>query len=385
MTKIDISGIKQTQTKRAKRKDNSFFDRINTVLNKDISLGKKKFPDKKKLQLYNDLSMLLSSGIDIRNAFEILEDNFNKKKDIELIKSIYHNVVKGNSISEAFRETNMFTPYEYFSLQIGEETGRLNDVLKDLSDYYNNKIEQKRKIIGAFTYPIIVVITAILAIGFMLNFIVPMFEEIYQRFDRELPGLTKFIIQVSHQSTSFFIIMFLLISGIIVFRMTCKDQPWYKKAKDNLLLKIPLFGEIIKKIQLSRFCLSMELLLNSKLALTHALNLVSNMIVFYPLNHAINQIKDDLEKGNSFHAGISKFPIFDKRMSSLIKVGEEVNQLDKTFSLLKSQYQEEITHKTNMLSSVLEPLMVVFIGVFVAVILVSMYLPIFKISTSFGV
>ncbi len=385
MTKIDISGIKQNQTRRLKRKDYSFFDRINTVLNKDISLGKKKFPDKKKLQLYNELSMLLSSGIDIRNAFEILEDNFSKKKDIELIKSIYHNVVKGNSISEAFRETNMFSPYEYFSLQIGEETGRLNDVLKDLSDYYNNKIEQKRKIIGAFTYPIIVVITAILAIGFMLNFIVPMFEEIYQRFDRELPGLTKFIIQVSHQSTSFFIIMFLLISGIIVFRMTCKDQPWYKKAKDNLLLKIPLFGEIIKKIQLSRFCLSMELLLNSKLALTHALNLVSNMIVFYPLNHAINQIKDDLEKGNSFHQGIAKFPIFDKRMSSLIKVGEEVNQLDKTFSLLKSQYQEEISHKTSMLSSVLEPLMVVFIGVFVAVILISMYLPIFKISSSFGV
>ncbi len=384
MTDIDISKFK-TNTKKKNDKTPSFFDKANELLNKDISLGKNRFPDKKKLQLYNDLSMLLSSGIDIRNAFEIIEENFPHKKDKQLISSIYKNIVEGSTISKAFIDSGKFSAYEYFSIQIGEETGRLNQVLSDLSEYFKKKIDQKRKIMGAFMYPIIVVITAILAIAFMLNFIVPMFDEIYKRFDKELPALTKFIIKISEQSSTIIVVLFLLVISFILFRIFAKKYDFYQKMKDSLLMKLPLFGEIIKKIHISRFCLSMELLLSSKLPLINALGLIKNMITFYPLNDAISRIEEKIMNGKSFHESMLPENIFDKRMSSLVKVGEEVNQLDNTFSILKEQYQTEVEHKSSMISSILEPLMIVFIGVFVAIILISMYLPIFKLSSSFGV
>jgi type IV pilus assembly protein PilC len=385
MNELDISKIKKTKNKEQNTESDSLFEKVNSVLNKDISFGKKRFPDKKKLQLYNDLSMLLSSGIDIRNTFEIMEDNFAKKADKQLISSIYQNIVDGSTISDAFLASGKFTPYEYFSIQIGEETGRLNQVLQDLSDYFKKKIEQKRKIVGAFMYPIIVVVTAVLAIAFMLNFIVPMFEEIYKRFDKELPDLTKFIIKLSHQSTPMLLSLLFIVLSVFIFRLLAKKQTWYQQFKDGLLIRLPLFGDIIKKVQLSRFCLSMELLLSSRLPLINALGLIKNMIAFYPLNSALSKIEEGIMNGKTFNESMKTEKIFDKRMVSLVKVGEEVNQLDKTFSLLKEQYQAEVDHKSGLISSILEPLMIVFIGVFVALILVSMYLPIFKISTSFGV
>ena len=180
----------------------------------------------------------------------------------------------------------------------------MHKVLQDLSDYYKNKIEQKRKIVGAFMYPIIVVITAIMAIAFMLNFIVPMFEEIYQRFDKELPALTKFIIQLSHKITPILLSLSVIIVILLIIRVLVRKYDWYQKFKDNLLMKLPLFGEIVKSVQLARFCLSMELLLSAKLPLVNALELLQNMIPFYPLNHALKQIENGIAKGNSFYCGL---------------------------------------------------------------------------------
>ncbi len=386
MSEIDISNIIAKKSSYSSvKKGQPFIKKISEFLNKEITLGRNKFSDKKKEQLYNDLSILLSSGIDIRVAFEILEDNFQKKKEQEFIHGIYEDIVSGTSISEAFLKTGKFSSYECYSIQIGEETGRLNTVLDDLHDYFKKKIEQKRKITSVFMYPSIVISTAIIAVAFMLNFIVPMFEEIYKRFDKGLPELTKFIIKLSHQSSTIFMVLIVLVVILFFIVQTMKHNNQYVKFRDNLYLKTPLFGPIIRSIQISRFCLSMELLLSAKLPLLNAISLVRNMITFYPLNSALKNIENDITQGKPLYESMKTYPLFDKRMISLIKVGEEVNQLDKTFSVLKDQYQKEIDHKTGMISSVLEPLMIVFIGAFVAVILISMYLPIFKISTSFSV
>jgi len=386
MTEIDISNIiAQKSNKSGGAKSQSWFDSLSSLLSKDINFNRNSFSDKKKEQLYNDLSILLSSGIDIRVAFEILEDNFQKKKEQEFIHAIYDDIVGGTSISEAFIKAGKFSSYECYSIQIGEETGRLNKVLSDLHDYFKKKIEQKRKITSVFMYPSIVISTAIIAVAFMLNFIVPMFEEIYKRFDKELPELTKFIIKLSHQSANIFMILIIIVIICFFIIQSMKRNNQYVKFRDTMYMKMPLFGPIIKSIQISRFCLSMELLLSAKLPLLNAIALVRNMITFYPLNSALKSIEHEITQGKPLYESMKSYPLFDKRMISLIKVGEEVNQLDKTFSVLKDQYQKEIDHKTGMISSVLEPVMIVFIGAFVAVILISMYLPIFKISTSFSV
>ena len=382
MQQIDISKI--VPQKEDSKTNSISFERLSSIMNKDIQFGSDKLSDKKKQQLYSDLYMLLSSGIDLKSAFEIIGDTYTKEKDKKMVASLINKVINGNTLSEAFRSSALFSPYEYYSIQIGEETANLAKVLDELSRFFARKIEQRKKIVSAFTYPIIVVVTAILAVAFMLNFIVPMFEEIYSRFGQNLPVLTQYIIKFSHKMPLILLIFALIVLALFVFYRFAKNKTWFVKFRDSLLIKLPIYGPIIKDIQLSRLFLSMELLLSSKTPLLSSIALAKEMTRFYPLSIALIEIEKSLIAGKTLSVAMANFSIFTKRIISLIRVGEEVNQLEKTFTILKDLYQDQVEQRSNTISSILEPLMVVFIGIFVALILIAMYLPIFKMSTNFA-
>ena len=135
-------------------------------------------------------------------------------------------------------------------------------------------------------------------------------------------------------------------------------------------------------IYFERFSQSLALLISSKTPLLNAIQLVKNMIVFYPYVKALNVIEKDIMQGMQLNESMSKFPLFDKRVISLIKVAEEVNQLDTIFQKLSKQYSEELEHKLSILSSLLEPVLIIFVGLIVGIILIAMYLPMFQLSTS---
>jgi type IV pilus assembly protein PilC len=380
MSGIDISEIKRTTIKNTS-KSTSVLDSLNSLLSKDISFSGNKLSNKKKLNFYTDLHVLLSSGIDFKTAFELITENYKKKEDKKLIESIQENVINGISISEALGKTDRFSMYEIYAVKIGEETGKLNDVLSELASFYKRKIDQKRKISSAFSYPIIVLLTAFGAIFFMMQFIVPMFEDVFKRFNNDLPALTQFIIDASHafKKYSFFFVLFVFaITGLIIFY---KENVIYKKYSSKLILKVPVFGQLVKKINLSRFCLGMELLLGSKTPILNAVQLMQKMITFYPISISLKEVENDLLHGLNFYESLAKFNIYEKRMISLLKVAEEVNQLDKVFTQLKEQYNADVEYLAGNINSVLEPILIIFIGVFVGVILVSMYLPMFQLST----
>jgi type IV pilus assembly protein PilC len=380
MPGIDIKKI-PIRSAAGKKETNS---NLSNFLNKEIHLFGKQLSNKKKLAFYSDMHMLLSSGIDIKTTLELVHDNFPKKEDKKMIQDILQFVINGVSLSEALNKIDKFTPYEYYSIKIGEETGRLNEVLKELVTFFDKKIEQNRKIVSAFSYPTVVIVVAVVAITFMLNFIVPMFEDVFEKFKSDLPYLTKVVIKASHFFSQYgllFVLVFLVLLGIYIF---FKKQLWFRKINTAIILKIPLFGELIRKIQISRFCISMELLISSKIPIIHAIRLMQKMIGFYPIQSSLEIIENDIMHGKNLHDSLKKFPIYDKRMISLIKVGEEVNQLDVVFGKLKEQYMKEIDHQTGIVSSVMEPVMIILIGFFVAIILIAMYLPMFQLSTSFN-
>lgn len=356
---------------------------ITSFLNLEIRFTPKRWSLKKKFSFYNDLSMLLSSGIDIKSALEIIIDNLKKKEDKKLLDDILKNVITGRTLSDSIQQSGKFSMYEYYTLKIGEQTGKLTKVLQDLSEYFSKKIDQNRKIINAFSYPVIVIATAIGAIAFMMQFIVPMFEDIFSRFDRELPGLTQFIINISSGFSTYLIFFIVVIIGLIITQRILKNNNTFRHLKSTTILKIPVFGPLVKTIHLSRFCLSMSLLISSRTPLIEVLNLMQKMTSFYPLQATLSPISKDILNGMSLYESMSKFKIYDQRMLSLIKVAEQVNKLDEIFEKLKVQYDAEIDHKSSMISNIMEPLIIVFIGLIVGLILISMYLPMFELSTSF--
>lgn len=379
---IDLSNISDHQKKSQSiliKSSNISGVRINDLFS---SKKKKKLNDKKKESFYSELSILISSGVDIKTALEIYVEEQEKKNEKELFTEILNQVLKGSTLSKALENTGRFTPYEYFSLEIGEETGKIDSVFNVFSSFYSRKVKQKKQIRSALSYPILVVCTAIFAVSFMLYYLVPMFSEIFKRFNKELPSLTKSIISISNWFSNNIVFIFIHILALILFYLLYKDKKWLRKLSTSIVLKIPIISNLINLTYLSRFCQSMALLLNANSPLIRTLELIRGMIDFLPYEEAVSTFIEDIKKGELLHRSMQKCNIFPSKVIHLIKVGEEVNQLGKVFDRLFDQYSNELEHKINTFNSLLEPLLIIIVGIFVGIILVAMYLPMFQIGSA---
>jgi type IV pilus assembly protein PilC len=350
---------------------------------KDFDLNfnfSKKFNDKKKEIFYRELGMLLKSGVDFKKALEIIKNQTTNAFDTSIIVSIKNKVIEGRSIHESMKETNQFSSYEYYSIQIGEETRKLEDVLQELHKYFVRKIQMRRQIISVLTYPTLVLLVTFLVLYFMLSKVVPMFSSVFKQFGSELPKSTQVIIKLSNNSGLIFGTFFFIVIVLVVLHQTFKNNNSYRGTLTKITLKIPFFGKLIQKIYLSRFCQAMNLLITSRTTLLNSLTLTSKMINFQPIETAIEQIKTDITKGSTLYESLRKHQVFETKLVSMIEVAEQINQLDTMFEKLTEQYNEEINHQTKMIGVILEPMIIIIIGVIVGVIMISMYAPMFDLS-----
>jgi type IV pilus assembly protein PilC len=346
---------------------------------KEIKFGKA-FKDKAKEHFYGEFASLLESGVDIQRALNLLIEEQEKKQLKAILEEILNLLTKGASLSEALKTTTHFTPYEYQSIRIGEEAGKLQQVLISLAEYFGEKVKLQRQLISVFTYPAVVLCITIGVLYFMLNSVVPMFEDVFKQFGQDLPPLTQKIIWLSEHFGNFMLYFLIVVIGCSIYAYTQRNESWFRRASAQFVLKIPIVGPLLRKIYLARFCQSMSLLVQSKTPLIQALELVEEMIRFYPIEIALQSIRKEIMMGNSLHAGLSKFPIFDRRMVSLVKIAEEINQLDTTFERLTKQNNEDIEYRTKLMGTIIEPAIIVLIGAIVGVIMVAMYLPMFNLS-----
>ncbi len=353
---------------------------VMSFLNKDISLGSKQLNDKKKEGFYNELTLLLDAGVDIKSSLELIESEQVKKQDKELFAEIRRQVISGKGMSEAMKNSGKFSDYEYYSVKIGEESGQLLQVLQQLRLYFEKRIKQRRQIVGALTYPLIVIGVAFGAVAFMISFVVPAFADIFKRFKADLPAVTKFILSLSESFPLYFGAFLLVVLAAVVFYKMNRAKVWMRKSLSSFALKIPVIGNLIQLTYLSRFAQSMSLLIAAKVPLIEAMSLVQKMINYYPIEISLGEMEHEIMKGKSLSESMSKYKIYPKKMIYLIKVAEEVNQMDKIFSQLSQQYSDEVEHKSGLISTVIEPILIVFLGFMVAFILVAMYLPMFSLT-----
>ncbi|MFM2016886.1 MAG: hypothetical protein RL007_542 [Bacteroidota bacterium] len=372
--------LKTYQAEESKTAVSQPFD----FLNKDITLfSSSQLSDKVKEKFYGELGVLLGAGLDIRSALELMITEVTKSKEKNVLQNILEAVISGSTLPDAILKTEVFSPYEYYSLKIGEESGRMKDVLLDLNKYYSKKIKQKRKVRSALSYPVIVMLVAFGAVFFMLRFVVPMFADMLQRFGSDLPPLTKAIISASDWLSQYGLFILLVIIGIAAFVYANRRQLWFRKFTSASILKLPLIGPAVQKVYIERLSHSMQLMLSAKTGLLKSLELCSKMIGYYPIESSLDIVQKKIMQGESLYASLSSFPVYPQRMIALVRVGEEVNRLDEMFRKISEQLSEEIEHDTSVLSSIIEPIMILFLGIMVAVILIAMYLPMFRIGSAF--
>lgn len=378
MPPIDISNLKRKKPTH-KQVQSSTFD----FMNRDIVLSDGQLSDQKKEAFYNELSTLLRSGIDIKTSMALTTSSYKNSKDVKLFQTIQEEVIAGKSVSEALKQSNKFSNYEYYSIRIGEETGKLSEILHELATYFKSKIQQRRKIIAAITYPLLVLSTSLAAIFFMIKFVVPMFADVFKRFGGKLPYLTSLIVNFSDWLDQYIYVLLVILIVAVLFYILNRKKGWFKKHSSLFFLRIPILGEILKKIYLARFANTMRLLTGTNTPLLRALNMVKQMISFYPIEHSLLQVEKDILLGSSLSTALSKHDFYPVKFVQMIKIAEEVNKLEYFFEQLSTQYTEEVTHKTNSISSLLEPLIIIFLGLAVGIILIAMYLPMFQMSNSF--
>ncbi|MDA9316472.1 type II secretion system F family protein [Polaribacter sp.] len=360
------------------KKENAF--KMHSFLRKEISFGTP-FSNKKKEALYIELNVLLSAGLTLKDALQLIADAQKKEKNKQLFEEIILKLVHGQNLSTAIATKKEFSEYEYHSLRIGEQTGTLQRVAKELGSFYKRKNEQRRIVVSALSYPIVVLCTAFLAILFMLQFVVPMFADIFKQNKVALPWITKAIMSASDFFSAYWWLFILLILFFVVFKKTFQKKIWYRKFTSKLLLKTPLIGDFIRKVKIAQFTQAITLLTGAKVPLLNGIQLTKKMVAFYPLENTLEKVEQDILQGKSLHQSMAEFKIFDKKMVSLIKVADETNQNETIFKRLTEQYNEEIEYKSKMISAIIEPFIILILGAIVAVILIAMYLPMFKLST----
>jgi len=370
----------KTPTRKKKTVEEQPSNSLVDFLNKDISFGANRFNNKKKEQFYTDLATLLNAGLDLNSSLKLLSEEQDKEDNI--FARINKEVLVGKPLAIAMEETKLFTKYEYQSIKIGEETGKLASIMLELKYYFENKNALRSQFIGLITYPIIVIVIAFGVLFFLLNFVVPMFIGFLKQVNAELPSVTQFVLDLSTAFANWYKPVsgvLILIIGLFYFQ---RNAEWYRKYSGIIILKLPLFGKMMQRIYLTRFCQSMSLLTKSKVPLVQALNMTAQMVDFYPIEESLKRIEKSILKGNTLYESMREEAVFEKRMVSMIRVGEEVNKLDDIFAKLTTQYGDSVESQSKILKSVIEPILIIVVGGVVALVAMAMILPIFKMSSS---
>jgi len=357
---------------------------VEQLLKKEITFFSSGFNNKKKQAFYLELGVLLKAGITIKEAITLIIESLKKKNDKELFEDILHQVINGKPFSEALYASKQFSEYEYYSLKIGEETGTTARVCRELGVFYERKNEQKRIVIAALTYPGIVFSTAILVVFFMLSYVVPMFEGIFKQNKMELPMLTRLIMKMSAFTQSYGLLLFMAIVTLLFAGRFLKDNQAYRKSLHYVILKIPVLGPFTAKVYLAQFTQAVTLLSTSKVPILNSVQMVRKMIQFVPLQDDLLIVENNILQGGSLSESLKQTRLFDGRIISLVKVAEETNQTEYVFNQLNEQYNQEVVQQSKILSTVLEPIIILFVGVLVAVLLIAMYLPMFQLSSAIG-
>lgn len=332
-----------------------------------------------------NLATTLSSGVTLLRSLEILASQTESAKLEKILKNCGQNVRDGLSLNEAISKyPAIFSPMWQGVIEVGESSGNLPFVLEKLADYLEMRMEFERKIKSAMIYPTILFIVATAAVFFFFKFIMPKFSSLFDQFDIELPGPTKVIFGISKAMEHHFLLILLIIGAIGVGAYYFVRNPTTRKIWDELQLRLPLLGKIAFLSCLERLTSTIYILLDSGLPLVYTLDVASRGVGNSYLEKHLISVKDKVKDGASLSREFARLNIFPLLVSEMAKIGEETGSMPQIFKKISEHYQKDLTTRVERLIAAFEPIMIVFMGIIIGGIVLSLFLPLFKIATLGG-
>ena len=327
-------------------------------------------------------STMIDAGLPIAQCLGILSEQSESKVLRDVTARIAKDVEGGTTLADSFRKyPKAFDDLFTNMLAVGESGGVLDVVLQRLSGYIEKAAALKRKVKGAMVYPVTIISVAFLVIIFMMIFVIPTFAKMFQGLGAELPLPTKVVMWISDFVQKFIILIIIGIAAMIwaIKRYYSTDQG--SKVIDRFLLKVPVIGMLIKKVAVARFTRTMGTLLSSGVPILEGLLITARSAGNRVVEAAVMQARSAVMAGRTLADPLRSTPVFPPMVVHMINVGENTGALDAMLSKIADFYDDEVDTAVNALTSLLEPLMIVFLGVVVGGLVVAMYMPIFKMVT----
>lgn len=338
-------------------------------------------PMKEKVVFMRQMATMVGAGLPITRALEIMEQQVENPMFRKVIGEVKSSVESGKSLADSFREAEeVFDDITLNLIEAGEASGNLDNILEKLATELENSKNLSDRLRSALIYPIIILVVVVGVVILLLVVLVPSMADIYAEFDSELPWVTQVLMDMSAFFMNFWWAVILLISILAIGGKVYFDTPNGKRNADKLILKVPVMGMIVSKMQLAQFTRVLALLLSSGLSILRALELTAQSLSNQLFRDVILDSKDEIEKGGSLAIPIARSDLFPLLMSSMIAVGEETGELDSVLEKVSQYYNEEVNVATANMSAILEPLFLVLMGLVIAFIAMAVYMPMFQLS-----
>ncbi|MBO4707312.1 MAG: type II secretion system F family protein [Elusimicrobiaceae bacterium] len=345
-------------------------------------IGSKKIKGHVMAFFAEQLSTLLSGGVPLIRAISLLGEYSTDRKFGPVLVAVARDIAGGSSMHEALAKFPIVFDHTWVSMiEAGEVGGHLADALMQVAKHVKSKEALRSKIITAVTYPAVLFLMSICVLGYFVVGIVPTFDEIFRDFDIDLPPLTKAIVAISHAvADHWLLILVIIISIIVIFRMLI-STPSGKKVWHKFHLTMPIFGNFISNIYFEKLLNSMSTLLNSGVSIINVLTVMEesfsgNVII----REAIVYSKNEVASGKSLSESFRKTKVFPGLMTEMMLMGEESGRLPSIMETLAQFYQEQVNQFLARFSALIDPILIVGIGSIIGVIVLSIFLPIFKMS-----
>ena len=328
------------------------------------------------------LATMLKSGVPLVTAFQIIAGGVKNPRMRVMVDKIRSDVESGSSLAEALSEHPVQFDELYINLvKAGESAGVLDTILDNIATHKERIESIKGKIRKAMYYPAAVIAVAVIVSSILLIFVIPQFEAIFQSFGADLPAFTKMVVGASRFMKANGLLMFLtLIGTIVAFIMIKKRSTKFAHFLDRLSLRIPIVGGILEQAAIARFCRTLAITFAAGVPLVDALGIVDGSTGNVVFDQAAGRIRGDIAVGHSLQLAMQQTSVFPNMVIQMAAIGEESGSLDEMLLKVAEAYEEEVANAVDALSSLLEPLIIVFVGIVVGTMVIAMYLPIFKMA-----
>ncbi len=326
-------------------------------------------------------STMIDAGLPIIQCLDILQSQQENPTFKKMLREIKESVESGQTLAEAMKKyPNQFDSLFVNMIAAGEAGGILDVILRRLAAYMEKAMKLKAQVKGAMTYPIVTLIIAVIVVAVILVFVIPVFEEMFADFGKALPAPTQIVVNMSRFVKS----KILYIIGAL-FIMSFAVRRFYKTEKgraiiDDLVLKIPIIGILIRKVAVAKFTRTMGTMLSSGVAILEALDIVARTSGNKTIEKAIYKVRTGIAEGQTIADPLAETGVFPPMVCQMIAVGESTGAIDAMMEKIADFYEDEVDQAVDNLTALIEPFMLVFLGVTIGGLVVSMYLPVFKLA-----